>query len=379
MKICPYCGATHKDEAQFCARCGKRLEPPSPEPGYEYDDSEPTGSLEPIDDYGSWAEPASGPDAMQETTIINRVVPASSQPRQQKLEPARGLVDPVKRSIETKALWTPLKKGDKRQQFFLEDREACTEHEYMGKLSTRLAQNGVPASIEMTPIRWDASEFSYDAYVVHTRTVETNPLTCLVKFAKVGKFYFVEQKTFLTPPELPPVPDKKRDVPDTSATLMQILMGLGLSLGGFGVMNSCSPQGYGSYGSYSYDYAYRASSSSSGGAMLSLILIVIGVGILLTGLGRRSAAKAAKEHNDKVDKQILAWNKAWDEWEQTSMNHAYDETINGQVTRVYLAVFDTMRQVNEDIFQQTSLEEKSEDTSLAQMSDVISRRRESLR
>ena len=144
-------------------------------------------------------------------------------------------------------LWSWLKQSAKRQLFFTDSSSELTEDGFVVKLNEKLKVNGVPASVEKQNIQWDINNTDSENYIVKVydgalkqKLVQpdvepqslqpaggvavsaggstknapqalsseeiVNPLSCLVQFNHVGKFSFVESRTFITPPNLPEVP-----------------------------------------------------------------------------------------------------------------------------------------------------------------------------
>jgi hypothetical protein len=265
-------------------------------------------------------------------------------------------------------LWTWLKKEDRRKLFYLEDREAPTQEEYMQLLVNKIDSNGVPASIVHKPVMWDRSEVKSDEYLVHPYTEAVNPLTCCLKFVQVGKFCFVEQKTFLAPPKLPSRPGEKRRVPDVSKQKRAMFYGAIAMIVGFIIlMSSCSMQ------SSSYTRSVGGTFSMTG-----LICLIAGAVMFFWGYSTGNI-KEILEHNKKVDEEIRLWNQAWDNWENSVFVHSFQEASNGQVTRVYQAVFDCMRQVNDELFSDVVASEEKDDNSMSDLRAQIAHRKDTYR
>src|SRR5699024_4151173 len=94
-----------------------------------------------------------------------------------------------------------------------------------------------------------------------------NPFSIVVNFTKIGKFSFVRQNLFITPPNLPDVPGK---IPKISG-VWAIVVGLLLML---------------IAGSFS---SYSMSSSDSSGMAWGVLLLCIGGGIEFFKYMRKTA------------------------------------------------------------------------------------------
>jgi hypothetical protein len=74
-----------------------------------------------------------------------------------------------------------------------------------------------------------------------------------------------------------------------------------------------------------------------------------------------------------------AWNNAWDTWEKNILLHSFQEDINGQVSRIYDAAFECIKQVNEELFNVTDYDEVTDSTTLNELEEMISRRKQEYR
>ena len=85
------------------------------------------------------------------------------------------------------------------------------------------------ASIALT-IYFNGSSLSFKlgANPPSSPTDVVNPLSCLLQFNHVGKFVFVEEKTFITPPDLPYPPMKPKLIDEAKKKLAGMLMLYGL-------------------------------------------------------------------------------------------------------------------------------------------------------
>ena len=277
---------------------------------------------------------------------------------------------PLQDTIATDELWTWLKKDARRQIFFLEDQEPIAEVLYMAAVAKKLGANNVPATIERRSIRWDRGDTREPIYLVRPNTSAVNPLSCCLQLSHVGKYVFSEQKTFMAPPKLPETPEKPVDVPSGSSIITIAIGAVAFLIWLF--CNSIS-----SSISYYYDYGYR--SGVSGVQMVGIVALLVGIVSLCISYMNRMNVSTAKEHNKKVAKQVEAWDKAWSDWEDSVFIHSFQETTHGQVSRIYQAVFDCIRQVNEELFQTESTVDEREDTSMSTIEAQIARRKESYR
>ena len=249
-------------------------------------------------------------------------------------------------------LWTWLKKDEKRQVFFTDQREQLTEDAYMRLVTQRLVENKVPATIERRFILWDNGASQAETYLVKTSSTAVNPLSCLLHFSNVGHFSFVEQKTFLAPPNLPPYPQPKKPLPDVSR----------IKLIGYGV--ACFIAGL---------LTFRLFGPTS------IALMVVGLGMFAIGLPVIKERREVTEFNAKCDQQRAAYNRAWKDWEDTVFIHSFQESTNGKISRIYQAVFESIKQVNAEQFKDIESTVEQTDTSMAELRQQISSLKESYR
>ena len=261
-------------------------------------------------------------------------------------------------SFSQSELWTWLKKDDRRQLFFRDGQEPLDEADYMALVSEKLAQNEVPATIERRHIAWDRSTIAEEMYVVAPSTSAVDPLSCVLQFASVGEFSFVEEKTFLAPPALPPVPEKKVPVPANKyAGLATVAFGAIV----IGVI------------------ALLLGSAIRLGPALGIVLILVGLGLFYLQSIGNAPVEAARKHNENVNRQEAAWEKAWDKWETDVFIHSFQESTHGQVTRIYQAVFESIKQVNAELFQGAESVEEREEAKMGELESQIARRKKSYR
>ena len=139
--------------------------------------------------------------------IVNEIID-KQKPGIQTQEKKERLHD-ASEDISTTELWTWLKQSSKRQHFYVDKVSVTKADVYFKTLSAKLKQNSVPAVIKKRNIQWDHSDVYKEDYEILPKTEEVNPLSCLVQFNCVGKFAFVEEKIFITPPKLPKPPMAK--------------------------------------------------------------------------------------------------------------------------------------------------------------------------
>lgn len=251
-------------------------------------------------------------------------------------------------------LWSWLKKDSKRQQFFSEEGSDLPEEEFVEKIAGKIQENYVPAEIHKQMVEWDRSKVNREVYIIKPTTNAANPLTSLIQFKHVGKFSYVEEKTFITPPNLPEAPGRKKGIDPMTLKMTPLLYtGLGLILLGF------------------VFFTIKF--------LIGLVLVLIGAGCAYFGYKANKEIKEIKEYNARVEKQELAWEFAWQKWRDTIFVHSFQEDINGEISRVYDAVFECIKQVSNDVFQKETISEQKESTDMNNLEQLISRRKSDYR
>ena len=396
VKFCIRCGKPIQKEDVFCPYCGNKIIQPSSSAN-EHKISVSNSSSDPI--YYSDNEKTVGIDQNSARKGLNAVKDAAASTvksvysgaqdaianfnkKSEEHKPAPSeivneIIDKQKPGIQTQEkkerlhdasedistteLWTWLKQSSKRQHFYVDKVSVTKADVYFKTLSAKLKQNSVPAVIKKRNIQWDHSDVYKEDYVILPTTEEVNPLSCLVQFNCVGKFAFVEEKIFITPPELPKPPMAKKPVNESLERLSISFAVIGLIMMIMGIRLSAA-------------YSYYNSDLSMGNTLL-----LFGIVGLLIGFVGLSTIGQTRDHNRKCEAMQKAWNDAWDTWENNIFLHSFQEDINGQVSRVYDAAFECIKQVNEELFNVTDYDELTDSTKLSELEEMIARRRQEYR
>lgn len=406
--FCSYCGAQVNDGEVFCNACGKPLdvyskteptpsildrfsanEEPAPShteevPSYE----EPAFSNgEPAPSYEESAPSNKKMDFTKMQPFFNDFVDKASETASKAADRAKSIASQTKDKIEkssdkeleraikknearnkqkeglvsnnysgtnymsTSELWTWLKKDSKRQQFYTDGGFGESENEYMEDLRGKLEDNSVPAKIEKRKICWDRSDATEEVYVVVPETKVVNPLTYLVQFCHVGDFTFVEEKTFITPPDLPERPGEKLPISKGTATLM-------LYLGVAAIV--C--------------FLAAAFAGRNGGSFILVAVVLGGIDAYLWYKNKKIF-----DYNKKCDEQMKKWNEAWDNWKKSIFLHSFQEEINGQLSRIFDSVYSSINQLNDEKFKDKKVLDVQDVNGMNEMEELISRKREEYR
>ena len=364
MITCKNCGSANEDGSAFCGECGAPLDASK-------DSSAPTPHIdsdavvETITDVADktvrGAKDLAGKiNATVSTTLENQRTKANEAAQKEIAQAQKKATKQTSTSVtgtdymSSTELWSWLQKSSKRQHFFTEEENTLSAEEYISLLAKRIAESNVPANVHSRRIQWDRSNVMQDIYLVQPVSNAVNPLSCLVQFNHVGKFTFVEEKTFITPPDLPEVPEKK--VPISEELRKQALylpVGIGVAIIGllFFAIN----------------------------ATVGIVAILCGAALAWFGFSAQQKLNALQEHNRKCDRQEAAWNAAWGNWEDSIFLHSFQENVNGQISRIYDSVFECIKQLNSELFSQEGTGEDEASQSMNELEQLIARRKDNYR
>lgn len=261
------------------------------------------------------------------------------------------------RDKSTQELWSWLKKDAKRQMFYKEDENVISESEFMECVADKMEQNDVPATMKRKKVRWDCGTVEKECYFIQPVTQVSNPVSYILQFKHVGKFSFVEEKTFITPPDLPEVPGKPKKMPSSflSAGIAMLVIGIIFLI--LGVPLAAS--------SWTRD---------AGGPLIVFGIIMLSIGIvLLCGLG------GIITYNKYCAEQQRKWEQAWSDWQKSIFRHSFQEDINGELSRIFESVFGCIKQVSNELFDDKQFADEEISTNMNELEQIISRRKEEYR
>ena len=359
MKKCKSCGTENDDNAIVCEKCGTTLDSAS----VDLDTVKQSVSAAADKAVASAKDLASKINTAVNTTIANQKAKVNEEV-QQEISQAQGSSKSSENVtaatgteyMSSKELWSWLQKNSKRQHFFTDEQNTLTQNDYVKKLSQKLVDNHVPANVKTREVWWDRSQVSQTVTYVQPVSDAVNPLSCLVQFSHVGKFTFVEEKTYITPPDLPTVPEKPVTIPyDLRKRITWLLVGILVALVGILIAVPLRQVGFG--------------------------IIVLIVGAIMAWFGNTARLKVAalEKNNRNCAAQEIAWNQAWNNWENSIFVHSFQENVNGQISRIYDAVFECIKQLNEELFSQKESAEQEESQSMNELEQLIARRKDSYR
>ena len=356
-KICPNCGQELKDDQLFCTNCGEKFEEKQTIASKAKVNSDYLKSKIDSIDYSAAKESLNEltstayEGAKDVANKVNKSLKEKQQKEKEKYKKYDG--ENIEVSLGLTPLWTWLKKDSKKEHFYNETELTLEEKQFISAVQAKLNENMVPVQIAKEDVVWDRLDEYQSRYVIHSLDKSVvNPYSCLLSFNKIGKFTFVEENIFITPPKLTKVPGTKVDLPPNNG-LSLILYGVAALIIGMVV----------------------------GAQIAGLLLVCIIVGICLIGYGimLNSNRASAIEHNKQVDKDIKEWNRIWDEWERKSLMCSFQEDSNGQLSRIFDAVYDTVKQVSAELIKGKVVSSEVEKNDLNDLEQLVSRRRNEYR
>lgn len=343
--VCKNCGAPMHSTDPACPECGMRN--PDFRDNAEQTVQQPVSSYQPE----LVAQPASPyqPQPAVQTVPTYPTEPAVQPVSSPNAAPQKAAQPQIVRkqmmdsSVSHTKMWSELKQSSSRKLFYTENKPGISEEEYFRKLQEKLNENQVPAYLDTRRFEWDNAGVYRTQTIVVPNVTTANPNSCLLQVSHVGYFTFVEHKTFITPPNLPPYPENMKSVDSDGVRNSIIMGGIGVLLVVFGLK--------------------------------MLILLVFGLVLIFLAYLAYKSCKEAQAHNSKVRQQRQAWNKAWDEWKKLSFVGAFEEDSNGEIGRIYEAVFETMNQVNKEVFHAEPASVENDTANLNELEDLIARRK----
>ena len=164
----------------------------------------------------------------------------------------------------------------------------------------------------------------------------------------------MDERTFITPPNLPDVPLKP--LPENKGSYTKLWRGALFGIAGIVCMST--------------KYLPNA---------LGFILLAVGIAFLAMGYEEYSKVVAVKKHNMKCLKMEAAWEAAWDNWKSTIFTYAFQEDINGEINRIYESISATVEQICSELFKENQFREQDETANMNDLEQMVQRRQEEYR
>ena len=347
--FCRKCGTEIKAGAAFCSKCGQPTGQSKPEDKktssqsdintqFETAKSKVTAAVNKTRDSASAfaSEAKKSGEEKKKSFIDKRIEKESKAKKEANQEPTRIIsLKDLDRYISKEELWGDLKRSSKRAKYLNEEAANIQEDEFMTELQKQVDENKVPVRIEKKPVLWDKYLAKEEIYFATSKDIEINPISFLVQFNHVGNYTFVEEKTFITPPNLPKEPDEKVDVPDKFKASILVLI-IGIILCCVGIM----------------------------------VLPLLFVGIILACIGGYGVSNVVsrRAHNKKCEEEAREYALAWRNWEDFVLVYGYQDEIDGKVARLNDAISDCIKQTSEKLLKSAPVATEVEQFSYAELS-----------
>ena len=269
-------------------------------------------------------------------------------------------------TLKRVTLWSFLTQSNAKREISCPDDVYVTIEEFAKELKFQLEYNRLPAIAELVQVEWDNTNTTQKLILVRYTDSQssTNILQDAVGLEQLGRFVYLEKKTYLNPPYLPSKRTAKplldyipREDAGTSrindigcaASIVLLLLGSGFTVGGFALF------------SFSFNVI---GSIALAIAMLTFVLVF---NDMTTGRKRRAIEKRnlqidqqneqIRKNNETIAKlnqdtstRDAEWEKNLARWQAETLEVAYLATANDVFGRWTSAVSTTIDQIVQKLF-----------------------------
>jgi hypothetical protein len=249
-------------------------------------------------------------------------------------------------------LWSGLVQREWRKEYYCPEGVTVTTEEFASELSEEIERDRIPANVSTRVVNWDGTGTSQTRVLVRYvgDDAPTDIVRCMVGVDQMGKYAYVEGKTYFAPPDLPPVKKEKKEVPDPNwlSTLGWLVGGNALFLAFLGLQ----------------------SAEFADGNWVTLLFCVGPTALfaLASWVELYNAFDDAKKRpeiekwNAEVDRQVAKRRKKWKQWQKTILTSAYLSQTDDTLGRFVQAIKSTIDRVTERLFveRNAELREQSE-------------------
>lgn len=384
MSYCRKCGFELEDDSLFCSNCGTPIEDDfvvasaaneqnreqdrkeqehkkyEPEPVQKnqrtsLDDGKLNSAKQSLQETGDKAFAGMKSIAAQVGKTVEKSKAAADEEVRKEIEEQQRKKEDITIETGTKYmsdtdLWSWLKQKSKREHFYTEEPIEIEERDFMELVQKKIKENNVPARIEEKRIRWDRSNIERNVFAVKPITEVVNPFSCLLQFNKIGKFTFVENKMFITPPDLPAVPMKPLEIDETTKMKAKnALIGAVLIVVGLILTLAISP--------------------------VCLFVVLCGAIFVAAGWKSINLIRSIEEHNKRCAEQKKKWEEAWENWSNSIFVHSFQEDINGHLSRIFEAVYECIKQVSNETLKVQPVDVQEDNHNMNELEQLIARRK----
>lgn len=242
-------------------------------------------------------------------------------------------------------LWSRLIHNSWRQEFRCPDELIVTNEEFAAEFSAAIAENHIPAEVTQYIVNWDDLGKRQNRILVRYTGTDavTDVLRYMVGVDRVGRFTYIEEKTYFAPPDLPSPPRKKRALPIT-------FIGLWISMFVMGVL--CSITGTALILADIFFHWNNIALFSSLGCCIGpgIIVLVLAVWLLHSDGKERAKIPEIESWNRAAEMEVQAREKTWEDWESSILTSIYLSRTDDTLGRFVEAVRSTVSQVTQKLF-----------------------------
>lgn len=258
---------------------------------------------------------------------------------------------PEKKNSSEINLWTWIKGGKSNKALYENDKVNVDKEEFLNVFAKKLKEKEIPVSLKKVEVNWNEGKQKSSECKVELKDEKlNNPISMLIQFEKVGKYTFVGDNTFITPPVLPEVPGEKVNVPEQTGAMFYIV----------GILIFVLASMFGGYEGPSTMSVFCA-------------LALIGIGAFYTY--RRTSAIS---HNDDVKLQEIAWDAAWKKWHDEQVEYTFQQRSSGKLDCILSAVVRVLQETAKELFTVDPVMEDTEEISQKELEEAIALRRQAL-
>lgn len=257
--------------------------------------------------------------------------------------------------MATKNLWSWLVRSDAKTEVYVppELNLMVSISEFADALKAQAEANHLPVEMQLQDVEWDASGTQKPRILVRHADPRMNIVQFLTGLDRFGDFYYVEEKLYWDPPELPnPSGTRMKSVPTMSSTWIWLVLAGGLAF---------------------------VAGIASGGATGCIGAGII-TGLFLGGMGLLIRTNADSKYQDELKQYEMTqfFDAAVDAWITRTKEADYRSRTDDEFGRFHLAMRSTIRQTIQKLFvdRHAELRERKEkETSQQELAAELERRK----
>lgn len=259
-----------------------------------------------------------------------------------------------------KELWSWLVRSDAKTEIHMppELNLMVSVSEYADALKAQAAANHLPVEMQVQDVEWDASGTQKSRILVRHADSRMNIVQFLTGIDRFGDFYYVEEKLYWDPPQLPEPPGRRTtNLPTKSSGWVWLVV-----LGGLSLIFA----------------VWAATAGESDSAVCGGLGFLVGFGLLAIGASKNSKGEAVYQETMKQYQLTKAFEQAVDEWIKQIKAADYKSRTDDEFGRFHLAMRSTIRQTIQKLFvdRHAELRERKEkETSQQELAAELERRK----